>query len=63
MDFVKFLESCDPKLHGFFDILFRVMNLKEKNKKTGIFKINWMTDARKISQYINSDKSKSAKSL
>ena len=33
-DFVKFLESNDPKLQGFFDILFKAMNPKEKNKKT-----------------------------
>ena len=33
-DFVKFLESHDPKLQGFFDILFRVMNPEGKNKKT-----------------------------
>ena len=33
-DFAKFLESNDPKLQGFFDMLFKAMNPKEKNKKT-----------------------------
>ena len=33
-DFAKFLESNDPKLQGFFDILFKAMNPNEKNKKT-----------------------------
>jgi hypothetical protein len=30
-DFIKFIESCDSKLQGFFDILFKAMNLKGKN--------------------------------
>ena len=34
IDFVKFIESHNPKLQGFFDILFRAINPKEKNKKT-----------------------------
>ena len=30
-DFVKLIENRDPKLQGFFDILFRAMNPKGKN--------------------------------
>jgi len=33
-DFVKLIENRDPKLQGFFDILFRAMNPKGKNQKT-----------------------------
>jgi hypothetical protein len=33
-EFVRLIETCDPELCGFFDILFRSMNPNEKNKKT-----------------------------
>lgn len=33
-DFVKFIESRNSKLHGFFDILFKAMNPKGKSQKT-----------------------------
>jgi hypothetical protein len=33
-EFVDLIESCNPKLSGFFGILFESMNPSEKNKKT-----------------------------
>ena len=33
-EFVNLIETRDPELRGFFDILFRSMNPDEKNKKT-----------------------------
>jgi hypothetical protein len=33
-EFVHLIETHDPELRGFFDILFRSMNPNEKNKKT-----------------------------
>ena len=33
-DFVKLIENRDPKLQGFFDVLFRAMSPKGKNQKT-----------------------------
>ena len=33
-EFINLIESRDPKLHGFFGILFESINPNEKNKKT-----------------------------
>jgi len=33
-EFVKLIESQDPKLEGFFDVLYEAMNPKNKNQKT-----------------------------
>ena len=33
-EFVKLIESHDPKLEGFFDVLYEAMNPKNKNQKT-----------------------------
>ena len=33
-EFVHLIETRDPELRGFFDIIFRSMNPDEKNKKT-----------------------------
>ncbi|CAG8743887.1 1917_t:CDS:2 [Racocetra fulgida] len=32
-DFVNLIEYKDPKLQGFFNVLYNAMNSKEKNQK------------------------------